>query len=207
MKKNFPNIRLRRLRNNSPIRNLVRENILSPHDLIQPLFVIEGNNKTEKIKSMPNIHRLSIDLAIKASKESLINLVFIDNKKDIPMFKEIKNSIFIKSKQDLNNKPFLDSGYFNVSSETGYGITDILSVLKNKITSGLPQEPSFISRERHINCLEAVIMHLENSQIPKNIDLFAEDLRLSIKEFSNLFGSVEIDDILDIIFSDFCIGK
>ena len=68
MKKNFPNIRLRRLRNNSPIRNLVRENILSPHDLIQPLFVIEGNNKTEKIKSMPNIHRLSIDLAIKEIK-------------------------------------------------------------------------------------------------------------------------------------------
>ena len=68
MKKNFPNIRLRRLRNNSPIRNLVRENVLSPHDLIQPLFVIEGNNKTEKIKSMPNIHRLSIDLAIKEIK-------------------------------------------------------------------------------------------------------------------------------------------
>jgi tRNA modification GTPase len=158
-------------------------------------------------KSQNSIEKIGIDLAIKASKESLINLVFIDNKKDIPMFKEIKNSIFIKSKQDLNNKPFLDSGYFNVSSETGYGITDILSVLKSKITSGLPQEPSFISRERHINCLEAVIMHLENSQIPKNIDLFAEDLRLSIKEFSNLFGSVEIDDILDIIFSDFCIGK
>jgi len=65
MKKNFPNIRLRRLRNNSPIRNLVRENVLSPHDLIQPIFIIEGNNKTEKIKSMPDIHRMSIDIAIK----------------------------------------------------------------------------------------------------------------------------------------------
>ena len=68
MKKSFPNIRLRRLRNNSPIRNLVRENVLSSHDLIQPFFIIEGNNKTEKIKSMPGIHRLSIDLAIKEIK-------------------------------------------------------------------------------------------------------------------------------------------
>jgi porphobilinogen synthase len=68
MKKNFPNIRLRRLRNNSPIRNLVRENVLSPHDLIQPIFIIEGNNKTEKIKSMPDIHRMSIDIAIKEIK-------------------------------------------------------------------------------------------------------------------------------------------
>ena len=68
MKKNFPNIRLRRLRNNSPIRNLIRENILSPHDLIQPIFIIEGNNKTEKIKSMPDIYRMSIDIAIKEIK-------------------------------------------------------------------------------------------------------------------------------------------
>jgi len=68
MKKNFPNIRLRRLRNNSPIRNLIRENILSPHDLIQPIFIIEGNNKTEKIKSMPGIYRMSIDIAIKEIK-------------------------------------------------------------------------------------------------------------------------------------------
>jgi porphobilinogen synthase len=68
MKKNFPNIRLRRLRNNSPIRNLIRENVLSPYDLIQPIFIIEGNNKTEKIKSMPDIHRMSIDIAIKEIK-------------------------------------------------------------------------------------------------------------------------------------------
>ena len=68
MKKNFPNIRLRRLRNNSPIRNLIRENMLSAHDLIQPIFIIDGKNKTEKIKSMPNIHRMTIDLAIKEIK-------------------------------------------------------------------------------------------------------------------------------------------
>jgi len=68
MKKNFPNIRLRRLRSNSPIRNLIRENVLSAHDLIQPIFLIDGKNKTEKIQSMPCIHRMTIDLAIKEIK-------------------------------------------------------------------------------------------------------------------------------------------
>ena len=68
MKKSFPNIRLRRLRSNSPIRNLIRENVLSAHDLIQPIFLIDGKNKTEKIKSMPSIHRMTIDLAIKEIK-------------------------------------------------------------------------------------------------------------------------------------------
>ena len=66
--KSFPKIRLRRLRNNSPIRNLIRENVLSAHDLIQPIFLIDGKNKTEKIKSMPSIHRMTIDLAIKEIK-------------------------------------------------------------------------------------------------------------------------------------------
>ena len=41
---------------------------MSPHDLIQPIFIIEGNNKTEKIKSMPDIYRMSIDIAIKEIK-------------------------------------------------------------------------------------------------------------------------------------------
>ena len=68
MKRKFPNTRLRRIRANSPIRNLIRENTLSPHDVIQPIFLIEGKNKIQKIKSMPDISRISIDNAIKEIK-------------------------------------------------------------------------------------------------------------------------------------------
>jgi len=68
MKRKFPNTRLRRLRNNSPIRNLIKENTLSPHDLIQPIFLIEGKNKVQKIKSMPDIFRMSLDIALKEIK-------------------------------------------------------------------------------------------------------------------------------------------
>ena len=68
MKKSFPNIRMRRLRANNPIRNLVRENNLFKYDLIQPIFIIDGKNKIEKITSMPNIYRMSIDIAIKEIK-------------------------------------------------------------------------------------------------------------------------------------------
>ena len=68
MKRKFPNTRLRRLRNNSPIRNLIKENTLSPHDLIHPIFLIEGKNKVQKIKSMPDIFRMSLDVALKEIK-------------------------------------------------------------------------------------------------------------------------------------------
>ena len=65
MKKTFPNIRMRRLRSTNGIRKLVRETNLCGSDLIQPIFIIEGKNKRQRIKSMPGIDRLSIDMAIK----------------------------------------------------------------------------------------------------------------------------------------------
>lgn len=61
--------RPRRNRRTQAIRNLVRETNLSSHDLIAPLFVIEGQNVFEPIHSMPGISRLSIDLLVKECKE------------------------------------------------------------------------------------------------------------------------------------------
>ena len=57
----FPSTRLRRVRNTDWIRRLVSENDLSVNDLILPIFIKEGKNKVEKIKSMPGVNRYSID--------------------------------------------------------------------------------------------------------------------------------------------------
>tara|TARA_A100001011_G_C14169043_1_gene781627 strand:+ start:37 stop:1032 length:996 start_codon:yes stop_codon:yes gene_type:complete len=57
----FPYTRLRRVRNSEWIRRLVSENDLSINDLILPIFVRDGKNKIEPIKSMPGVNRYSID--------------------------------------------------------------------------------------------------------------------------------------------------
>jgi len=57
----YPNLRLRRNRKNDWSRRLVQENNLSVNDLILPIFIIEGRNKKESIKSMPGIYRYSVD--------------------------------------------------------------------------------------------------------------------------------------------------
>ena len=57
----FPSLRLRRTRKYTWSRKLVQENNLSSSDLIYPIFLIEGKNKKQIIKSMPNIYRYSID--------------------------------------------------------------------------------------------------------------------------------------------------
>ncbi len=57
----FPKIRLRRLRKSKWIRDLVSETTISKNDLILPIFIREGKNKIDSIKSMPDVKRYTID--------------------------------------------------------------------------------------------------------------------------------------------------
>ena len=57
----YPSLRLRRARKFNWSRRLIQENNLSSNDLIYPIFLIEGKNKKQTIKSMPGIYRYSID--------------------------------------------------------------------------------------------------------------------------------------------------
>ena len=57
----FPNLRLRRSRKNNWSRRLIEENNLTPNDFILPIFLIDGKNKKQAIKSMPYVYRYSLD--------------------------------------------------------------------------------------------------------------------------------------------------
>lgn len=65
----FPATRMRRLRAREFSRRLASENLLSPADLIFPVFVLEGHSQRQAIPSMPGIERLSIDLLVNQAKE------------------------------------------------------------------------------------------------------------------------------------------
>lgn len=65
----YPETRMRRMRADDFSRRLMRENTLTPDDLIYPMFVIEGQNETEVVPSMPGVVRMSIDLLVKEAKE------------------------------------------------------------------------------------------------------------------------------------------
>ena len=68
MNRQFPSSRLRRTRANAFSRRLVRETSLTVDDLILPVFVIEGENQTQTIESMPGVERMSIDLLVKKAQ-------------------------------------------------------------------------------------------------------------------------------------------
>ena len=84
----FPTTRLRRLRMKEFTRRLVAENNLSVDDLIWPVFVCEGNNIADKIESMPDVLRYSIDNVLR-ELEKAVNLKI----PAIALFPQIDNSL------------------------------------------------------------------------------------------------------------------
>jgi porphobilinogen synthase len=65
----FPAIRLRRMRKDAFSRAMVREHVLTSADLIYPVFVLDGVNQREKISSMPEVERLSVDLLLGVAED------------------------------------------------------------------------------------------------------------------------------------------
>lgn len=65
----YPSKRLRRLRYNPVLRDMVRETHLNKSDLIYPLFVVHGENIKHEIKSMPGVYQMSVDVAVKECQE------------------------------------------------------------------------------------------------------------------------------------------
>jgi porphobilinogen synthase len=84
----YPNVRLRRNRRTSWIRDLVAEATLTPANLILPLFVIEGHNERQEIKTMPGVFRQSIDQIIITAK-----LAEKEGIKAIALFPSIENDL------------------------------------------------------------------------------------------------------------------
>ncbi len=68
---NFPATRMRRMRRDEFSRRLMRESVLTSNDLIYPVFVLEGQNRIEKVASMPGVERQSLDLLLKTAERAV----------------------------------------------------------------------------------------------------------------------------------------
>ncbi|WP_440654125.1 porphobilinogen synthase [Candidatus Pelagibacter sp. HIMB1506] len=87
----YPNLRLRRNRKSSWTRKLIQENTLSPNDFILPIFLIDGVNKKQQIKSMPGVYRYSVDRISQIIDKAI--------SKGIPMV-----ALFPNTKKSLKNE-------------------------------------------------------------------------------------------------------
>src|SRR5262245_25176472 len=67
----FPAVRMRRMRRQDFSRRLMREHVLTPDDLIYPVFVLDGKARTQNVVSMPGVERLSVDRLLPVAEQCL----------------------------------------------------------------------------------------------------------------------------------------
>lgn len=67
----FPAVRMRRMRRDDFSRRLMRETVLDPGDLIYPVFILDGKNRTQAVASMPRVERLSVDRLLPIAERCL----------------------------------------------------------------------------------------------------------------------------------------
>ncbi|TFW21077.1 porphobilinogen synthase [Massilia arenosa] len=65
----YPGIRMRRMRRDPFSRNMMRENTITAHDLIYPVFILDGENQRQQVASMPGVERVSVDLLLPIAEE------------------------------------------------------------------------------------------------------------------------------------------
>ena len=160
-------------------------------------------------KATNKIEKIGINKALIRSKESSINLIIIKKKKEIKEYSDkFNNIIFIQSKMDIVKKRINSNKVVHISSKTGRGIKILLDIIHKKIyLDPKKRDNVFVSRERHRQILIMVKNSLIKSLKAEQIDIKAEELRNSMIGLSKITGNNNIDEILDIIFKDFCIGK
>ena len=94
------------------------------------------------------------------------------------------------------------------SAKTGAGMAELLKCLESMVSNRIDVAGSpALTRARHRDALEQSVDALTRFAGASEEALAAEDLRLAARALGRITGRVEVDDILDVIFRDFCIGK
>jgi tRNA modification GTPase len=94
-----------------------------------------------------------------------------------------------------------------VSALTGEGVDALLSALGERVAENYRTEAPVLTRARHRQALEEAATSLRRALGAPLPELRAEDLRLALRSLGRITGAVDVEDLLDVIFRDFCIGK
>ncbi|MBZ0200076.1 MAG: tRNA uridine-5-carboxymethylaminomethyl(34) synthesis GTPase MnmE [Ignavibacteriaceae bacterium] len=122
------------------------------------------------------------------------------------------NIIKVMNKIDIAEASTLEADVF-LSAKTGFGTEKLFSIMKERALSGenYSEQSTIVSNVRHYNCLRKAKDNLNSALITSENKLSGEfisvDLRTAAVALSEIIGDVTSDDILNNIFSKFCIGK
>jgi len=196
----------------------------------------EGMKRARNVAKNADIVVAMVDV-LEAEKgmsvlQDVLDMIHNENDEQAP---EVNNVLLALNKLDLQDETGEEKfrsilpneltrdlgGVFQMSCETNDGIDSFLDALtltvqaritSNHNSSNDENEGALITRARHRQHVEAAVEALLRFQALSQqgtmaVDMAAEELRLATSELGRITGAVDVEDVLDVLFTDFCIGK
>lgn len=167
-------------------------------------------NDTAGIRSTESeVEKIGVKRALEKAEVSDLILILSDNEDfSVPELKSTCKKILVHTKSDL--KKSLNKGVYNISVKQNLGIDELINSIVNHLKSLAPKQDAFLTRKRHKEAIKRSIYHLNELHkfdLNTNPEIASENLRIVAKEIGSITNVIDVEEILDDIFSNFCIGK
>jgi tRNA modification GTPase len=165
----------------------------------QEAVEVEGMRRARALASAADLKVLVLDIRAAADPDAL---ALVD-----------AETLVVLNKRDLveDDGPDRVAGRptLAISARTGAGMATLEAALRREVTDrlGTGEGSPVITRARHRRALEECAVALGRAAAAPMAELAAEDLRLALRALGRIAGRVDVEDLLDVIFRDFCIGK
>ena len=194
-------------------RDAIRETVLLSDQLVT-LVDTAGLRRTND-----QVEKEGVERTYKAIQSADIILYLIDStdagngnteiRRHLP---EGANYMHVRNKIDLcNKKDNQDDKNWNISAKTGEGIEELVKEIQRILDFTTEDEDIIFARQRHVDAIKRIRSLLKESLLSiekqAGLEIVAEPLRESLLIFDEIIGKTTTDDILENIFSRFCIGK
>ena len=150
--------------------------------------------------------------ALARAEQSDLVLLLVDSSLNDPMAglsaeTLAKADLIVWNKADLPSLTPREG--LKLSLKTGAGLDVLLAVIERRVAERLDlgRESPVLTRARHRHALEQALAALRRGLDARDAELFAEDLRLATRAIGRITGRVDVEELLDVVFRDFCIGK
>ena len=159
--------------------------------------------------SNSKVEKIGIDKAIDKANNSDVILILSDSDDFlIPKLNNSQKVFYVHTKVDLNSKRS-NSGH-HISVKNGVGINGLVDNIIEYLYSLSPKENVYLTRQRHVESVNKAVLAFERSiklNINNNPELISEELRSAATGIGSITNVTDVEEILDDIFSSFCIGK
>ncbi len=193
---------------------IVTDEAGTTRDIIEVFMDFEGFpvilNDTAGIRiTKSEVEKIGVKRALDKAELSDIILILSDNKDfDYPELKSTCKKILVHTKSDLKILP--NKGVHNISVKDNTGIDKLINAIVSHLKSLAPKQDALLTRKRHIEAIKRSIYALNDIQkfdLNINPEIASENLRIVAKEIGSITNIIDVEEILDDIFSSFCIGK